>query len=134
MSAIIDNNYLVGPPAAIFPANRTFAQDLKEVGPKLNPHKPKCYFNYAYRNASWDGMRSNIPNGSLLEKSGAVTVGDDGPAYGVTVYNIPVGTISFIRRYLTDRKDKIVTGFDKIECLLDPGQGPHPEILSRQML
>ena len=39
--AIVDNNYQMRPPAEIFPANRTFAQDMSEVGLKLNPGKSK---------------------------------------------------------------------------------------------
>ena len=41
--AIVDDNYQMGLPAVIFPANRTFNRDLREVGLKLNPDRSKCY-------------------------------------------------------------------------------------------
>jgi len=37
--AIVDDNYVMGPPAVIFPANDAFAENLKEVGLKLQPVK-----------------------------------------------------------------------------------------------
>ena len=122
MSAIIDDNYLMGPPAAIFSANRTFAQDLEEVGLKLNPRKSKCYIACAHRDATWDELRGNILNGALVDESGEVVVEDGTLALGLTVCNVPVGTIPFVRGYLKKRKEKIVTGFDRIGHLLDPGR------------
>ena len=47
----------MGPPAAIFPANRTFPQDLREVGLKLNPEKSKCYIKCTHMGAWWDKLR-----------------------------------------------------------------------------
>ena len=52
--AIVDNNYLMGPPEAIFLANKIFARDLKEVGLKLQPAKLKCYIDSAHMDARWD--------------------------------------------------------------------------------
>ena len=40
--AIIDDNYITGPPAQAFEANKHLMADLKETGLELQPKKPKC--------------------------------------------------------------------------------------------
>ena len=110
------------PLAAIFLANRTFARDLAEVVLSLNAQKFKCYIACAHRDAAWDELRGDIPNGVLLDDSGAAIVEDGTPAYGLTVCNAPVGTIPLVRGYLKEHEEKIVTGFDRIAQLLDPGR------------
>ena len=51
LTAIVDDNYLLGPPEANFLANRIFARDLKEVGLKLQSAKSEGYIGSAHRDA-----------------------------------------------------------------------------------
>ena len=101
-----------------------------------NTRKSRCYIACAHRDAAWDKLRGDIPNGALLDNSEAAIVEDGTPACGLTVCNVPVGTgtIPFVRGYLKERKKKIVTGFNMIAQLLDPGEWPHPKTPGRQIL
>ena len=58
--AIVDDNYSIGPPTAIFAAQPQFAADLAEVGLQLQGDKSKCYIASEYRNEEWDEMRGEI--------------------------------------------------------------------------
>lgn len=49
MTAIINDNYTVGPPEIAFAANRTLAEELKEVGLKMKNSKSKCHIGLAFR-------------------------------------------------------------------------------------
>ena len=70
MAAIIDNNYINGPPVQAFEANITLAEDLKEVGLKFRPVKSKCYIDSPHQGEAWDRMRGKIHNGVLKTVSG----------------------------------------------------------------
>ena len=106
--AIVDDNYLMGPPEAIFPANRTFDRYLREIGLKLNPAKSKCYINSAHMDARWDKLRGEIPNGTLSDASGVTIMKDGTPLFGFTACNVPIGLVPFVRGYLVARQKKIV--------------------------
>ena len=49
VTAIIDDNYTMGPPEAIFEAHQQFGADIKEVGLQLQPTKLQCYINAEFR-------------------------------------------------------------------------------------
>ena len=49
LTVIIDDNYIVGPPVIAFEANMALAEDLKEVGLKLNSTKSKYHIDPAFR-------------------------------------------------------------------------------------
>jgi len=65
VAAIIDDNYGVGHPADIFPAHAAFAADLAQVGLELQSAKSKCYIREGLRDANWDALRGDIPNGII---------------------------------------------------------------------
>ena len=48
-TAIMDDNYAMGPPSDIFPANEQLMVDLAVVGPELQPSKSCCYTEAAHR-------------------------------------------------------------------------------------
>ena len=54
LTAIIDDNYISGPPAQAFEPNRRLTEDLKEVGLELQPAKSNCHINAAHRDGKWD--------------------------------------------------------------------------------
>ena len=98
--AIIDNNYLLGPPNRIFPIKDALASDLAEVGLELQPRKSKCYIADEYRDAEWDRLRGEVPNGVLKETNGDVILKDGLPIHGITACNVPVGSAEFTKGYL----------------------------------
>ena len=93
--AIINDNYVMGPPAVIFPTNDPFAENLKKVGLQLWPAKSKCFVNEAHRDDRWDRLRGSIPNGTITDNSGT-------KYNGFTVYNVPIGQ----REYVTELRHK----------------------------
>ena len=95
--AIVDDNYVMGPPSVIFPASEAFAEDLKEIGLKLQPAKSKCYIDEAYRDDSWNRLRGSIPNGTITDAEGNVH-------HGISVCNVPVGHREYVREYLHQKK------------------------------
>ena len=133
--AIVDDNYAMGPPEAVFPAKDEFAVNIAKVGLELQNSKSQCYIRNEYRNGEWDELRGEVPNGVLKDSAGAAVTGDDGqPLHDITVCNVPVGSRKFVEGYLEQKKTKIVKGFDKAVSLLDPCRWPHPEIPTRQMI
>jgi len=127
VAAIIDDNYGVGHPADIFPAHAAFTADLALVGLELQSAKSQCYIREGLRDANWDALRGDIPNGIITSPDGVVS-------HGITVCNVPVGSPEFVAGYLDQRLVKITTGFAKASALLDPGRWPNPDIPTRQML
>ena len=123
--AIVDNNYQMGPPAAIFLANRSLDRDLREVRLQLNQEKSKCYIECTHRGDRWDELWGEIPNGTLSDASGVPIMTDGAPLFGFTACKVPIGLIPLVKGYLKARHNKIVKGFDKIALLLDPGQWLH---------
>ena len=65
LTAIVDDNYAIGPPRELFLANKQFAIELKEVGLTSQPTKAECYIDEAYRNDEWHQLRGDIPEGTL---------------------------------------------------------------------
>ena len=132
--AIMDDNYITGPPAQAFEANKHLMAELKGAGLELQPKKSKCYIDAAHRDDEWDRMRGDIEDGILkTEKGEEVRVNGD-LARGMTVCNVPVGSNEFVLGYLEQRLQKILKGFNKLAELLDPGRWPNPDIPTRQML
>ena len=134
LTAIIDDNYINGPPAQAFEANRMLAEDLKEVGLELQPAKSKCHIDAAHRDDEWERVRGDIPNGVLKTAADEVVLVDGSPVYGMTVCNVPTGSQEFVEGYLGQRLEKIQKGYTKLGDLLDPGRWPNPDIPTRQML
>ena len=134
MMAIVDDNYLSGPPVQAFEAMKGLEVDLQEVGLKLNAEKSKCYITDAHRDAAWERMRGDIPNGVLKTPGGEVVLTNGEPLHGMTVCNVPIGSRAFVEGYLDQRLEKILKGYAKLGELLDPGRWPNPDIPTRQML
>ena len=82
--AIVDDNYTMGHPEHIFPEHETFGNDLKEVGPQLQPAKSQCYITEAFWNDEWDRHWGVIPNGVLKGADGETVITDGNPHYGTT--------------------------------------------------
>jgi len=120
--AIIDDNYVLGPLEVIFLANHdAFAEDLKEVGLKLQPTKSKFYVDEAHRNEKWDRLRGSIPNSTITNPNGA-------EHHGFTGCDVPIKQREFVTEYLRQKKGSILKGYEKISSLMDPRRWPHPEI------
>ena len=133
--AIIDDNYITGPPALAFETNKMLAEDLKKMaGLELQPKKSKCYISPAYRVDGWDSMRGDIEEGVLKREDGEEVRVNGELARGMTVCNVPIGTEEFVLGYLEQKLKKILKGYDKLIELLDPGRWPNPDIPTRQML
>ena len=115
--AIVDDNYdyVMGHLAVIFPASDAFAEDLKEIGLKLQPAKSKCYIDKAHQDDSWNPLRGSIPNGTITDADG-------NEHHGISVYNVPIGYRENIREYLHQKRGNILKGYHKISTLMDPGR------------
>ena len=48
-TAIIDDNYTLGPTEAIFTAHQQFGVGIREVGLQLQPKKSQCYIDEEFR-------------------------------------------------------------------------------------
>lgn len=131
--AIMDNNYTLSPPGVNFDTTQQLSADLAVVGLELQPAKSCCYIADEFRSNNWDTLRGAIPEGVLMDNGEPVLV-DGGHMYGVSVCNVPIGTLQFLTGYLWQRLSTIWKGFDKATSLLDPGRWLHLEIPSRQML
>ena len=105
LTAIIADNYIVGPPVIAFEANIALLDDLKEVGLKLNLTKSKCHIDSAFRDDTWEHMRGNIPNGVLQKAHGEVMINNGEPMHGMRVCNVPVGSQNFVKGYLDQRME-----------------------------
>ena len=122
VTAIIDDNYGIGPPSELFAANTQFAIELATVGLEAQPSKAECYIDEAYRNADWHTLRGDIPEGILKDADGEPILGDDGePLRGTMACNIPIGMRSFVSGYLDQRLGLITRKNNVIATLLDPG-------------
>ena len=53
-TAIIDDNYTLGPPEAIFTAHQQFGIDIRDVGLQLQPKKSQSYIDEEFRTEEWD--------------------------------------------------------------------------------
>ena len=133
VTAIMDDSYALGPPAAVFAASDQLSTDLAKVGLALQPAKSCCYTAEAHRSDSWHELRGDVPEGVLKSGDTAVLV-DGRRLHGLSVCNVPVGSPGYVQGYLAQRLAKIKSGFGKASQLLDPGRWPHPEIPARQML
>ena len=106
VTAIIDDNYITGPPALVFEANKQLAEDLKEAGLELQPRKSKCYIGREFRNEEWDRMRGDIEDGVLQTENGEEIRINGELARGMTVCNVPVGSKEFVTGYLEQKLKK----------------------------
>ena len=132
-TAIIDDNYAMGPPSVIFLANEQLMTDLAIIGLELQPTKSCCYIDVVHRDFKWHRRRGDIPEGVLHDGAEVVLV-DGQPLHGMLVCNVPVGTAGYVGGYLDQRLGMITRKFTKFKNLLDPGRWPHPEIPIHQML
>jgi hypothetical protein len=70
----------------------------------------------------------DVSNGTIEDQEGNTH-------FGIAACNIPIGTEGFIKAYyLYQKKESILTGYDIIMNLLDPGRCSHPDSPTRQML
>ena len=127
-TAIIDDNYAMGPPSVIFPANEQLKTDQAVIGLELQPAKSYCYIDVAHQDLEWHWLRGEIPEGVLHDGAEVIMVNKQ-PSHGMSVYNVLVGTADYVGGYLEQRLGMITRGFAKVKKLLDPGRWPHPEIL-----
>ena len=88
-------------PADIFDANETFASQLKEVRLELQPAKSKYFIGAEHRNAQWDILRGEIPNGTLKDKNGNDITDYGLPVHRILVCNVPVGSEAYVKEYLS---------------------------------
>ena len=133
-SAIMDDNYSLGPPRTLAIAHAQFKLDLADVGLELRESKGKAYIAAEYRNDEWAECRGDIPDGVLLDGDDNPVLVDGSPCYGISVCNVPVGSESYIKGYLQQKGVRIRRGFDKVSSLLDSARWPSPDIPTRQML
>ena len=126
-TAIIDDNYAMGPPSVIFPENEQLKTDLAVIGLELQPAKSYCYIDAAHQDLEWHRLRGDIPEGVIHDGAEVVLV-DGQPLHGMSVCNVPVGTAGYVGSNLEQRLSMIIHRFSKVKKLLDPGRWPHPEI------
>jgi len=92
VTAIIDDNYGIGPPSELFAANTQFAIELATVGLEAQPSKAECYIDEAYRNADWHTARGDIPEGILKNADGT-------PAQMIMARHLGVQQLATYPRY-----------------------------------
>ncbi len=63
--AIIDGNYLIGTPTAMFEAKDMLAADLTEVGLELQHTKSHCYIGKDHQTEERERLRGEVPNSIL---------------------------------------------------------------------
>ena len=80
------------------------------------------------RNKEWDSLQGEIPNGTLKDKDNEDVPVDGEVLYGLAVCNTPLGTNLFVKKYLEQQSNIIVSMFEMISELLDPAKWSHPEI------
>ena len=56
VTAIIDDNYIMGPEEHIFAASQPFTEDLPKSGLELQPAKLQCYIAEPFMDAEWDAL------------------------------------------------------------------------------
>ena len=71
------------------------------------PAKSQCYITEPFRDAEWDALRGNIPNGVLNNSDGKTGTLDGNALPGITVFNVPIGEEGFVKGYLEQKKNKI---------------------------
>ena len=91
----MDNNYAMGPPIVIFPANEKLKSDLVVIGLELQPAKSCCYIEAAHQNGEWHRLQGAIPEGALKD-GGEVLRGDGQPLHGMPVCNVPIWTGGYV--------------------------------------
>ena len=121
VTVILDNNTTIAPKEVIFDMTRQLAEDLSLVGLELQPHKSTCYINDNLRDKTWDILRGDVKNGTIVDEDGNTH-------YGITTCNIPIGSRNFVKTYLDSKKNSILKGFNDIMKLLDPNRWSHPDI------
>ena len=77
--AIIDDNYTMGPPQKIFPADQKNGNNLKEVGLQLQPAKSQWYIVEEFRNDKWDRLQGDISNEVLKDSGGEIMITNGNP-------------------------------------------------------
>ena len=125
--AIVDDNYTMGHPEHIFSAHQIFGNDLIKVGLQLQPVKSQYYIAEAFWNVEWDQHCDNIFNVVVKDSDGETVTTNGTPHYGITIYNVPIGSQLFVQGYLSLEMKTITRGFDQMKEFLDPGKWPHPE-------
>ena len=98
-TAIIDENYAMGPPSVIFLANKQLMTNLAAIRLELQPAKSCCYIDAAHRDNKWHRLRGEIPDG-VLNNGVKVVLVDGQPLHVMSVCNVPVGTAEFVGGYL----------------------------------
>jgi len=108
----MDDGYVVGPPAVVFPAVLRFAERISDLGLELQLDKSECYSPSGAHSAE-SSRPSVMPWGQLLDENEEVL------GYGVPIAGVPVGDAGFIREFM-DRKvrdvlSNITTVTDKLQ-------------------
>jgi hypothetical protein len=127
VTIVLDDNTTIAPKEDIFTLSKQLAEDLVTVGLKLQPHKSKRYIDEQHRDNRWKELQGIINNGTIEDEDGNVH-------YGITTCNISIGSETFVKIYLNQKINGLLKGFTSISDLLDPGQWPHPNIPTQQML
>ena len=89
VTVIIDDNYIMGLKEHIFAANQEFVEDLLKAGLELQPAKSQCYIVEPFRDAEWDALRGDIPNGMLKNSDSEAATLDGNTLHGITAYSVP---------------------------------------------
>jgi hypothetical protein len=87
----------------------------------VQPAKSKAYITEHLRDARLDELGGDVSNGTIEDQEGNTH-------FGIAACNIPIGTEGFIKAYLYQKKESILTGYANIMNLLDPGRCSHPDI------
>ena len=75
-TAIIDDNYAMGPPSIIFLSNEQLKTNLAIIGLELQPAKSCCYIDDAHRDLEWHRLWGDIPEGGIRDGAEVVLVNE----------------------------------------------------------
>jgi hypothetical protein len=114
--AIIDDGYLLGPPAALAAILPEYKKNLKAVGGSLNEAKSAVLLGATCKLPP----DFPVPRGVIYDGPGGKTGNIVG--YGIVCVGIPIGDPAFVKRYLELKEEDTFDKIDRTVELLGPSQ------------
>mmetsp|Transcript_10293 Transcript_10293/g.34974 ORF Transcript_10293/g.34974 Transcript_10293/m.34974 type:complete len:1225 (-) Transcript_10293:3167-6841(-) len=111
-----DDVVVVGPPAEVFRIIDDFTERVhRRLHLQVQPAKSSCYIHPDHAN-ELEAHRGVYPLGCEPPASGS----GEADAYGVTVWGVPLGSDSYVRRKLAAHAERVAGTSDTLVSLLGP--------------